>query len=97
MPRPTITRTPQESGGGNLYESWIRERAPHEARLRALWTMTPAQRVAAMHRGELTQAQLFAWAGARPEEVPLLNGEFWFVARHSADVADADEPERGSA
>jgi len=91
--RPFITRAPQERGA-DLYESWIRERAPHEAQLRVLWSMTPAQRVAAMYRGELTQAQLFAWAGARPEEVPLLDGEFWFIAIHSADVADADEQER---
>lgn len=89
MSRTTINTAPDDRSG-SLYESWTRDRAPHEARLRALWTMTPAQRVAAMYRGELTYQQLAAWAGARPEEVPLLNGEFWFIAIHSADVDDDD-------
>lgn len=96
MSRTTINRAPDDRSG-SLYESWIRDRAPHEARLRALWAMTPAQRVAAMYRGELTYPQLTAWAAARPDKVPLLDGEFWFIAIRSADVADVDEPRRGSA
>jgi len=95
MSKPTTT-TPDQAGG-SLYESWIRGRAPHEARIRALWTMTPAQRVAAMYRGELTYPQLAAWAAARPHEVPLLDGEFWFIAVDVADTVDAREPRRGSA
>lgn len=52
-----------------------------DARLRALWQMTPAQRVAAMRRGELTLEQCAAWAARHPEQVPLLNGEFEYIAR----------------
>jgi len=51
-----------------------------DARRRALWQMTPAQRVAAMRRGELTLEQCSAWAARYPEQVPLLNGEFEYLA-----------------
>jgi len=50
------------------------------ARLRALWQMTPAQRLAAMRRGELTLEQCSAWAARHPEQMPLLNGEFEYLA-----------------
>jgi hypothetical protein len=93
MPRPTMI---EQDAGSSLYESWTAQRAPQEARIRALWTMTPAQRVAAMYRGELTFPQLCAWAAMRPEEVPLLDGEFWSIAIHSTDSADACESSTGS-
>lgn len=93
MSKTTTTKALDDQPSA-LYESWIRERAPREARMRALWTMTQAQRVAAMYRGELTYPQLAAWAAARPDEAPLLDGEFWFIAIHSADVA---ETTRGAA
>jgi hypothetical protein len=90
MPRATTTNTPELDGPGNaLYESWVAERAPHAARIRLLWAMTPAQRVAAMYRRELTYGQLAAWAAARPHEVPLLDGEFWFIAVDTVDVAES--------
>ncbi len=47
--------------------------------LRALWAMTPAQRVAAMRRGELTLKQCFAWAARNPEQIPTLDGTFEFL------------------
>ena len=31
------------------------------------------------------------WASRRPREVPLLNGEFEFIAVHTPEIADADE------
>ena len=42
--------------------------------------MTPAQRIAAMRRGELNLEQCAAWAARQPEQVPLLNGEFEYIA-----------------
>lgn len=56
------------------------------ARLRPMWEMTPAQRVAAMYRGELTIEQTLAWAARHPDQVPAVNGdpimrgEFAFIA-----------------
>jgi hypothetical protein len=59
-----------------------------EARLRALWEMTPNERVVAMRRGELTLEQCAAWAARHPEQVPLLNGEFEYLARHTPEVCE---------
>ncbi|MDQ3343533.1 MAG: hypothetical protein M3524_08170 [Actinomycetota bacterium] len=39
-----------------------------------LWAMSAAERLAAMHRGELTLDQLAAWTRARPEECPTVKG-----------------------
>ena len=42
----------------------------------------PAQRVAAMRRGELTYEQLAAWSARHPDEVPTVHGEFeWILAK----------------
>ncbi len=59
-----------------------------EARLRGLWQMTVAQRIAAMRRGELTLEQCAAWAARHPEQVPLLNGEFEYIAMFTPEVCD---------
>lgn len=63
----------------------LRER---DARLRALWEMTPQQRVAAMRRGELTLEQCAAWAARHPDQVPILNGEFEFLAAHTPEACE---------
>jgi len=59
-----------------------------DARLRTLWQMTPAQRVAAMRRGELNLEQCAAWAARHPEQVPLLNGEFEYLAVLAPEVCE---------
>jgi hypothetical protein len=59
-----------------------------EESLRPLWQMTPTQRVAAMRRGELTLEQCSAWAARYPEQVPLLNGEFEYLAAFTPEVRD---------
>ncbi len=58
---------------------------------KALWKMSADERVAAMRRGELTWGQLCEWASKARHEVPLLNGEFEFVAAHTPEVADTPE------
>jgi len=55
---------------------------------RDLWAMRAAERVAAMRRGELSLVALCAWAARAPEEVPLLNGEFEFLAARTPEVAE---------
>jgi hypothetical protein len=59
-----------------------------DARLRSLWQMTPTQRVAAMRRGELNLLQCSAWAARYPEQVPLLNGEFEYLAAFIPEVCE---------
>lgn len=58
---------------------------------KALWAMTPQERVAAMRRGELNMLQLYEWASRAAHEVPLLNGEFEFIARTTPEVADRSD------
>jgi len=52
--------------------------------------MTPAQRIDAMWAGQLSWDQLFAWARKAPHEVPLVNGEFAFIALATPECAEAD-------
>jgi hypothetical protein len=63
------------------------ERSRH-ARLRRLWQMTAEQRVAAMRRGELTREELAAWSGRHPEQMPMLNGEFEWIAIKTPEVCE---------
>ncbi len=60
-------------------------------RLAPMWEMTVEQRIAAMRRGELTMTQLFAWASRCPDQVPLIDGEFEFIAAFTPEVAEADD------
>lgn len=55
----------------------------------ALARMKPAQRLAAYDRGELSFVQLYMWASLWPHEVPLVNGEFEFIALTTPDVGEA--------
>ena len=64
----------------------------------ALWRMTAAERVAAMYRGDLTLCQCLAWAARYPDEVPTLNGEWWFIAIRTPEVAELEHtPDQGQA
>jgi hypothetical protein len=65
--------------------------AQRAARLEALWQMTPSQRVAAMRHGHLTMEQCCAWAARYPDQVPLLHGEFEFIAAYTPEIR-RDEP-----
>lgn len=58
---------------------------------RELWAMTPAQREAAMWRGELSFHQLQEWTARAPHEVPLLGGELAWIALLTPEWAEADE------
>jgi len=71
-----------------LIEQILQDLGARNARLRALWQMTVAQRVAAMRRGELTLEQCSAWAARHPEQVPLLNGEFEYLAMFTPEVCE---------
>jgi len=59
-----------------------------EARLEALWRMTPNERIAAMRRGDLTMEQCCAWAGRYPNQVPVINGEFEFIAAYMPEACE---------
>lgn len=48
--------------------------------LARLERMSPAERLRAYRTGALTRAERSAWAGAYPEEVPLVNDELEWIA-----------------
>jgi len=73
---------------GRFIDQMLDALKAREARLRALWQMTPAQRVAAMRRGELTLEQCAAWAGRYPEQIPTVNGEFEYIAMFTPEARD---------
>jgi len=79
--------TTQHQPGGLL----ISPPAKADERSHRLWTMTPDERIAAMHAGELTMSQCLEWARRAPEEVPRIGHEFWFIAALTPEVADADD------
>ena len=70
----------------DIAEQIVTDRRARQARLRALWQMTSSERVAAMRRGELTLEQCAAWAARYPEQVPLINGEFEYLAAFTPEV-----------
>jgi hypothetical protein len=59
-------------------------------RLQRMWTLTPTERLAAARRGQLTLGEMLRWAARRPHEVPLVAGEFFFIAALSADSESDD-------
>jgi hypothetical protein len=58
---------------------------------RALWRMSPAERVRAMWAGELSFFQLREWSSLCPDEVPTLGGEFAWIVFATPDWAEANE------
>ena len=58
-------------------------------RLERMWAMTPAQRRQAAQRGQLSLGEMLKWASRRPHEVPIVNGEFFFITAYLADAEDS--------
>jgi len=54
----------------------------------ALMQMTATERQAALRRGDLSRRQCWAWVQRHPDEVPLINGEWFFIAAHTPEAAD---------
>ena len=82
-PPTTSRRAPQPDA-----DEAVAERERLEEQLRRLWAMSPSERVAAMRRGELNMRQCCAWAGRHADQVPLLNGEFEFIAAYTPEAAE---------
>ncbi len=78
----------------NIMKRLAAERASKAELSRALWAMSPAEREAAMRRGELTGSQLLEWARRAPNEVPTIDGEWAFIAASTPEVADSTERKR---
>jgi hypothetical protein len=50
------------------------------------WCLSPAERVALMRCGELTLGECCRWAARAPHEVPVLDGEFEFIAAFTPEA-----------
>ena len=50
-------------------------------RARRMWAMTPAERVQAAEQGQLSLGEMLQWARRAPHEVPVVDGEFFFITR----------------
>lgn len=85
------TREPDPGDYGSYWEFTEARLERKQERLAPMWEMTVEQRIAAMRRGELTMTQLFAWASRYPEQVPLIDGEYEFIAAFTPEVAEADD------
>jgi hypothetical protein len=58
-------------------------------RLERMWAMTPAQRRQAAQRGQLSLGEMLKWASRRPHEVPIVEGDFFFITAFLADAEDS--------
>ena len=72
----------------------LRDPRPVRDEVQELWAMTAAQRVAAMWRGEFTLRQLSKWSSRAPAEVPLLGGEFAWIAMRMPEWAEPSQHAR---
>jgi hypothetical protein len=73
----------------DFFADWLRRDPDRVEQERALWAMTATERVTAMRAGRLTSHQLSKWAARCPREVPLLDGEFEFIAITTPEVAES--------
>ena len=71
-----------------LTELVTRLSVERDARLEALWRITPNELIAAMRRGSLSMEQCCAWAARYPREIPLINGEWEFIAAYMPEVCE---------
>ena len=83
MPDHQQPTTPFQAFG-----TWLAQGPEFEDAKRRLWTMTPEQRVEAMRAGELSLRLCLHWASRRPHEVPLLHGEWEFIAIYTPALSD---------
>jgi hypothetical protein len=73
---------------------WLHRDPAWEEHKARLWAMTRDERVRAMRAGRLSLRLCLHWASRAPHEVPLVDGEWAFVAAHLADVADRRADQR---
>lgn len=65
-------------------------RSPARSSLDAkgFWNLGRRYRLEMYRQGALSLSEMLAWASRAPGEVPKVNGEFEFIALHTAEVAD---------
>lgn len=88
VPDPPTTAMPSRTPPSESFtEQLARLERERRGRLRSLWQMNVAERIAAMRRGDLTVEQLAAWTARHPDQVPLVNGEFEWIAATTPEAS----------
>jgi hypothetical protein len=82
---------PDEISPIDAWATWLAPNREWEERKRRFWALTPDQRVQAMRAGQLPLRLCLHWANHAPHEVPILNGEWEFIAVHTPEIADAHD------
>jgi hypothetical protein len=59
-----------------------------DERLERMWALSRSERAAAAQRGQFTLGEMLRWASRRPDEVPLVDGDFFFIIALSADAEE---------
>ena len=84
---------------GETAQQPTRKPIPHTAslredpdRLERMWAMSRADRLAAAQRGEFTLGEMLRWASRRPNEVPIIDGDFFFISAYLADGVETADP-----
>jgi hypothetical protein len=78
-----------EVGNPHLTYKGLRGRDTHEAErlvdgfVSVLQRMTPAERISASRHGGFTRWERWVWAARYTDEVPLVNGEFEWIALYA--------------
>ena len=85
MTTATLTNT---AGQSTQSPSGHRQRSDVCDAYRALWATTRDERIAAMWRGELSLRQLCQWSSRAQHEMPLLGGEFAWIAMRTPEWAE---------
>jgi hypothetical protein len=62
--------------------------ASAQQRQEVFWRLSPAERVALMRVGELTLKECCRWASRAPHDVPLVDGEFEFIAAFTPEARE---------
>jgi hypothetical protein len=52
------------------------------------WRLSPSERIALMRAGDLTLKECCHWAARAPQEVPIVNGEFEFIAAFTPEACE---------
>lgn len=83
-----IDRHHHRRATGTTVPEWLRRDAAWEEEKARLWAMTTDERVRAMRAGKLSLRLCLHWASQEPSEVPVVDGEWEFLAARVADIVE---------
>jgi len=65
--------------------------ASGQERQQMFWRLSPHERVALRRAGQLTLKECCRWAARAPHEVPIVDGEFEFIAAFTPEARVGNE------